>query len=91
MFKWMVGLTLMAVMQAQAQDVSAICAKGKKSKRLNVLCHKWRQHDRNNFGFVVGGGNRNDCAVGSSNGVRVDAKLNYTLRSKCGQSTKDLK
>ena len=78
MLKWLVGLTLMAVMQAQAQDVSAICAKGKKSKRLTVLCHKWRQHDRNDFGFVTGGGNRNDGALGRCNGFGMDAKRPLT-------------
>ena len=78
MLKWLVGLTLMAVMQAQAQDVSAICAKGKKSKRLTVLCHKWRQHDRNNFGFVVGGGYRNDGALGGGDGLGMDAKRPLT-------------
>ena len=64
-------LTLLFPIYGQAQyvrDVSEICGVGKKSKRLKVLCHRWRKHDRNNIGSVAGCDHRNVRAVGVCDG-----------------------
>ena len=70
-------LTLLFPIYGQAQyvrDVSEICGIGKKSKRLKVLCQRWRRHDRNYTGSFTGRDHRNGCDMGICVGVGVAAK-----------------